>query len=46
MVFPAVGSVPGVNGAFWQSDLTMHNPFGTAAAQLRYVTGDVAPIAD
>ena len=26
MVFPAVGSVPGVGGAFWQSDLTMHNP--------------------
>ncbi|HET8797646.1 MAG TPA: hypothetical protein VFO89_08165, partial [Thermoanaerobaculia bacterium] len=27
MVFPAVGSVPGIGGSYWQSDLTMHNPF-------------------
>lgn len=27
MVFPAVGSLPGINGSYWQSDLTMHNPF-------------------
>jgi hypothetical protein len=26
MVFPAVGSVPGVNNSYWQSDLTVHNP--------------------
>ncbi|MDP9191640.1 MAG: hypothetical protein M3P06_08040 [Acidobacteriota bacterium] len=41
MVFPAVGSVPGVNGAFWQSDLTMHNPYrDPLRLTLRYVTGE------
>lgn len=41
MVFPAVGSVPGVNGAFWQSDLTLHNPYReTLRLTLRYVTGE------
>jgi hypothetical protein len=41
MVFPAVGSVPGVNGAFWQSDLTMHNPYREELRlTLRYVTGE------
>jgi hypothetical protein len=41
MVFPAVGSVPGVNGAFWQSDLTMHNPYREPLfLTLRYVTGE------
>jgi hypothetical protein len=41
MVFPAVGSVPGVNGAFWQSDLTMHNPYREPLRlTLRYVTGE------
>ena len=27
MVFPLIGSLPGANGAFWISDLTLHNPF-------------------
>jgi hypothetical protein len=41
MVFPAVGSVPGMNGAFWQSDLTMHNPYREPLRlTLRYVTGE------
>jgi hypothetical protein len=41
MVFPAVGTVPGVNGAFWQSDLTMHNPYREPLRlTLRYVTGE------
>jgi hypothetical protein len=41
MVFPAVGTVPGVNGAFWQSDLTMHNPYREPLRMtLRYVTAD------
>jgi hypothetical protein len=41
MVFPAVGSVHGANGAFWQSDLTMHNPYREPLPlALRYVTGE------
>jgi hypothetical protein len=41
LVFPAVGSVPGVNGAFWQSDLTLHNPYREPLRlTLRYVTGE------
>jgi hypothetical protein len=41
MVFPAVGSVPGVGGSFWQSDLTMHNPFREPLRlTLRYVSGE------
>lgn len=41
MVFPAVGSVPGMNGAFWQSDLTLHNPYREPLRlTLRYVTGE------
>ena len=41
MVFPAVGSVPGVGGSYWQSDLTIHNPFREPMrVTLRYVTGD------
>lgn len=41
MVFPAVGSVPGVGGSYWQSDLTIHNPFrDPMRVTLRYVTGD------
>jgi hypothetical protein len=40
-VFPAVGSVPGVGGSYWQSDLTMHNPFREPIpVTLRYVTTD------
>jgi len=27
MGFPLIGSLPGANGAFWISDLTLHNPF-------------------
>jgi hypothetical protein len=27
LVFPAIGSNPGVGGSYWQSDLTMHNPY-------------------
>lgn len=40
MVFPAVGSVPGIGGSYWQSDLTMHNPFREPVpVTLRFVTG-------
>jgi hypothetical protein len=40
MVFPAVGSVWGVGGSHWQSDLTIHNPFiDPLRLKLRYVTG-------
>lgn len=41
MVFPAVGSVNGVGGSRWQSDLTMHNPFrDPITVSLRFVSGD------
>ena len=41
MVFPAVGTVYGMNGAFWQSDLTLHNPYrDPLRLALRYVTGE------
>lgn len=41
MVFPAVGSVPGVGGSYWQSDLTVHNPFREPLPlTLRFVTND------
>jgi hypothetical protein len=41
MVFPAVGSVPGVGGSYWQSDLTIHNPYREPMrVTLRYVAGD------
>jgi len=41
MVFPAVGSVPGIGGSYWQSDLTMHNPFREPVpVTLRFVTGE------
>lgn len=41
MLFPAVGSLAGVGGSYWQSDLTMHNPDATAMRlHLRLVTGD------
>jgi hypothetical protein len=41
LVFPAVGSVPGIGGSYWQSDLTMHNPFREPIpVTLRFVTGD------
>jgi hypothetical protein len=39
MVFPAVGSLSGQHGAYWQSDLTMHNPLREPLqVALRYVT--------
>ena len=41
LVFPAVGSVPGVGGSYWQSDLTIHNPFrDPLRVTLRYVSND------
>ena len=40
MVFPAVGSVPGVGDSYWQSDLSIHNPFREPIrVSLRYVSG-------
>lgn len=40
MVFPMIGTVPGANGAFWVSDLTLHNalrePVGVT---LRFIAG-------
>jgi hypothetical protein len=43
MVFPAVGSVPGIGGSYWQSDLTMHNPFRDALpVAMRYVANNVS----
>ncbi len=41
MVFPAVGSIGGVGDSYWQSDLTIHNPYrDSLALTLRYVTGE------
>jgi hypothetical protein len=41
MVFPAVGSLTGVGGSYWQSDLTMHNPFREPIqVSLRFVGGN------
>ena len=40
IVFPVVGSVWGANGAYWVSDLTLHNPLREPMdISLRYVTG-------
>ena len=40
-VFPAVGSTPGAAGSYWQSDLTMHNPFrDPIPVTLRFVSGE------
>ncbi|HEV7573746.1 MAG TPA: hypothetical protein VGQ21_19805 [Thermoanaerobaculia bacterium] len=42
VVFPSAGSLPGANGAHWQSDLTLHNPLKERMTlDLRYVAGDV-----
>ena len=42
MVFPAVGSIGGVNDSWWVSDLTLHNPYREAMdVTLRYVSGEV-----
>ncbi|HEX6100778.1 MAG TPA: hypothetical protein VF432_30955 [Thermoanaerobaculia bacterium] len=41
MVFPAVGSIGGVGDSYWQSDLTIHNPYrDPMRVTLRYVTGN------
>jgi hypothetical protein len=41
LVFPAIGSNPGVGGSYWQSDLTMHNPYREPlTATLRFVAND------
>jgi hypothetical protein len=40
-VFPIVGSGEGMGGAYWQSDLTVHNPLRqTIHLNLRYVAAD------
>jgi hypothetical protein len=38
IVFPAVGRLPGANGTFWRSDVTLYNPagFGSQIVTLRY----------
>jgi hypothetical protein len=42
LVFPSAGSLPGANGTYWRSDLTLHNPFkDRMPLGLRYVSGDV-----
>ncbi len=41
LVFPAVGSLPGVGGAYWVSELTLHNPSrDPLVLSLRYIAGD------
>ena len=41
LLFPSIGSTPGVNGAFWRSDLTLRNSSKDAMSiGLRYVAGD------
>lgn len=41
LLFPSIGSTPGVNDAFWRSDLTLRNPFpDPISLGLRYVAGD------
>ena len=41
MVFPAVGSIGGVGDSYWQSDLTLHNPYRDPLnVTLRYVAGN------
>ncbi len=40
-VFPVIGSGPGINGAYWQSDVTLNNPLRQPIrVTLRYVTFD------
>jgi len=42
VVFPTVGTVPGVGGAYWRSDLMLHNPYAAPLSlDLRYVAGDI-----
>ena len=41
LVFPGVGSVPGAGGSYWQSDLTIHNPYrDPIRLTLRYVSSE------
>lgn len=40
MLFPLIGSVEGASGAYWMSDLTLHNPFRESIpVSLRFVAG-------
>jgi hypothetical protein len=40
-VFPAIGSADGMGGAYWQSDVTMHNPTNEPiTVTMRYVAGE------
>jgi hypothetical protein len=42
LVFPAIGTVPGAGGSFWQSDLTIHNPYREPLRMtLRFVSNDL-----
>jgi hypothetical protein len=41
MVFPTVGTIWGASGAFWVSDLTLHNPWREPIeVSLRFVSGE------
>ena len=41
VVFPSAGSLPGANGAYWRSDLTIHNPLkDRMTLGFRYLSGD------
>lgn len=41
IVFPVVGAATGVGGAYWASDLTLHNPYREPISiRLRYVSGE------
>jgi hypothetical protein len=43
MVFPAVGSLEGIGGSYWQSDLTLHNPLRVPIRMsMRYVAGTIS----
>lgn len=43
MVFPAVGSLEGLGGSYWQSNLTLHNPLrAPIRLSLRYVAGEIS----
>ena len=42
LVFPGVGSTAGAGDSYWQSDLTIHNPFrDPITVTLRYVANDI-----
>lgn len=42
LVFPIVGSREGANGAYWVSDVTLHNPFPESISlSLRYISGEI-----